>query len=524
MRQIREQQSGWLVIPAAVLIAIMVVAAAILLLQPDKEEPAPVIYEAPKSVLADWPQFNADAQHSSSTTLEVGINSGNVAGLHRLFQTTLPATVDSAPVYLSAINTNAGLKNLVFVTTTAGDLLALDADSGSQIWVQHNPANNCVRNKENKPCYTTAAPAIDPNRLYIYSYGLDGFIHKYNVASGIESTGNGWPELTSARTGEEKGSSALSIVETKTGQKFLYMAHAYYPDGTRRNQGHLTTVNLLNGTQHVFNNVCSDQPDIHFGQLDQPDCKSLENGIWARGPVVYSPVSDRIYFTTGCCTYDPAQHQWGQSVLALRPDGTGTGTGPLDSYTMSDWQKLDESTQLASSAPAILPVPVTSKIALLGAQAGKDGHLRLLNLADLSGQAGPGHLGGEIQSLNLPQQAQLFTQLAVWVNPVDNSTWLYATTVNNLLAFRLEIDTAGKPALLPVWQTNSGSTSSPLIVGKILFQARSGEIAAFDPTTGQQLWHDLTIGDIHWQSPIVINGVLYLPDQKNKLNAFTVKK
>jgi hypothetical protein len=49
---------------------------------------------------------------------------------------------------------------------------------------------------------------------------------------------------------------------------------------------------------------------------------------------------------------------------------------------------------------------------------------RLINLANLSGQGGPGHTGGEIGSIiSVPQGPGVLTQPAVWVNPSDGATW-----------------------------------------------------------------------------------------------------
>ena len=66
------------------------------------------------------------------------------------------------------------------------------------------------------------------------------------------------------------------------------------------------------------------------------------------------------------------------------------------------------------------------------------------------------------------------------------------------------------------------------MVNQILFCAGgfdhtppSGTLWARDPRTGAALWH-AHIDGIHWQAPIVANGVLYLPDFAGYLNAFTV--
>ncbi|HEX9161211.1 MAG TPA: hypothetical protein VF980_05850, partial [Thermoanaerobaculia bacterium] len=49
------------------------------------------------SVPHDWPQFNFDARHSGSNTLETEISPDTVTSLQLLFQTKLPAVSDSAP-------------------------------------------------------------------------------------------------------------------------------------------------------------------------------------------------------------------------------------------------------------------------------------------------------------------------------------------------------------------------------------------------------------------------------------------
>src|SRR5262249_32180544 len=71
----------------------------------------------------DWLQFGGNAQHSSNNTLETIISTSNVKNLKKLFQVTLPAVVDGPPVYLRAVKTSQGSKDLLFMTTKGGDLL-----------------------------------------------------------------------------------------------------------------------------------------------------------------------------------------------------------------------------------------------------------------------------------------------------------------------------------------------------------------------------------------------------------------
>jgi hypothetical protein len=39
------------------------------------------------------------------------------------------------------------------------------------------------------------------------------------------------------------------------------------------------------------------------------------------------------------------------------------------------------------------------------------------------------------------------------------------------------------------------------------------------PATGATLWQG-AIGGVHWESPIVVNGVLYVTDESSHLTAF----
>jgi DNA-binding beta-propeller fold protein YncE len=349
----------------------------------------------------DWLQFNGDSQHRGNNTQEMAITAANVHGLRLLFQISLPSNADSAPVALQGVSATNGVVDLVFVTTRAGHLIALNGRTGATVWSVQHGAPTCQINSATpmanptNPCHTNASPAIDPNRQFIYAYGLDGFVHKRQVANGAEVTSGGWPELATTKPFNEKGSSALSIATTPGGT-YLYVANGGYPGDGGDYQGHITTINLATGAQQVFNTLCSTQP-LHFVQTSRmPDCVGqTQSAVWARPGVVYDPATSRIYLATGNGMFDAPNHHWGDSVLALNPDGTGNANGdPLDTYTPPNQLALDQADQdLGSIAPAILPTPPGCAVPNLGVQGGKDGKIRLLNLSNLSGQGGPGYTG-----------------------------------------------------------------------------------------------------------------------------------
>jgi len=479
----------------------------------------------------DWLQFGGNPQHSGNNTAETGLNPGNVSSLMQRYQATLPAIVDGAPVFLESVTTSGGFKNLLFVTTRDGRIIAIDAQNGATVWSHQYGPGACQINNIGGACFTTSSPAIDPNRLYVYSYGLDGYVHKYQVGDATEIITAGWPQITTLKGFDEKGSSALSTA-TSAGTTYLYVTHGGYPGDNGDYQGHLTAINLATGAQEVFNAACSDQAahlDI-FGGGGAPTCATRQNAIWSRPGVIYDAGTDRIFMGTGNAfpgtlgQFD-GNHNWSESVTALHPDGSGGNGGnagrPLDSYTPTDHVALDSvDRDVGSTTPAILPVPPTSRVQHLTVQGGKDTTLRLLNLQDLSGQGGPGNVGGEVGSIiSVPQGGQVLSQPAVWVNSVDGSTWIFVVNGSGASGLRLNFDASGNPSLSTQWQNGLSGTSA-VVANSMVFFVGSSSIHALDAVSGTPLWSAARNGSTHWQSLIVANCAVYAPDEASHLAAF----
>jgi outer membrane protein assembly factor BamB len=457
----------------------------------------------------DWLQFNGDPQHSGSPAAETQLTAGNVVSLTKLFQASLPDIADGAPVYLHAVSTTVGIKNVVYVTTKAGHIVALDANTGSIIWSKQNGGVQ----------YTTSSPAIDPNHQFVYSYGLDGKVHKYQVGTGSEVLSGGWPETATFKPEVEKGSSPLTTA-TANGVSYLYAANGGYPGDAGDYQGHITAINLADGAQRVFNTMCSNQT-VHFNYTN-PDCPGRQSAIWARAAVVYLSDTNKIYMATGNGTFAPTSHDWGDTVFSLNPDGTGANGNPLNSYTPANYQSLQNADlDIGSTNIALLPTAITSTIRHLGVQSGKDALLRLIDLDTLSGPGGPGLTGGEVSSMAVPQGGEVLTAIAVWVDPLDESTWAFVADDHGISGLQVTYTGSHAPRLTTRWQNPQGGTS-PIVVNSMVFYAGSNNLHALDPKTGHELWHDTTyVGGIHWESPIVVNGVVYITDENAHLTAFS---
>ncbi len=469
----------------------------------------------------DWLQFDFNPQHNGNDTKERKITRQNVGKLHQLFKVSLFSIADGAPTYLSNVKTRFGIINMIFITTKDGHIIGLNAANGKTIWShQYGTGNNRINNGY-QDTYTTSSPAVDPNKKFVYSYGLDGYVHKYQVNNGDEIKSGGWPELCTLKPYNEKGSSALAIATDKQGASFLYVANGGYLGDRGDYQGHVTTINLSSGKQTVFNANGSNQT-VHFVERPgKPDWSAVQSAVWARPGVIYDAQTNRIYFATGNGPFNPSGHNWGDAVLAINPNGTGKNGFPVDSYTPTNFEELDRrDLDLGSTAPAIIPAPANCKIKNLAVQSGKDKKLRLINLDNLSGKGGPGNVGGEIgKIIDVPSGEMVFSQPAVWVNPEDKTSWIFIGTYHGLAAFKLQVDSSGMPFLQLQWHQSEGS-SSPIIANNILYCSVRGSIRALNPVTGKQFWHSNNIGSIHWESPIVDNGVLYITDESGNLTAF----
>jgi hypothetical protein len=232
-----------------------------------------------------------------------------------------------------------------------------------------------------------------------------------------------------------------------------------------------------------------------------------------------------LYLSTGNGNYSPSAHNWGDSVIALHPDGSAANANgdPLDSYTPANFASLESAdADLGSTLPAVIPALPNSRIPHVAVMGGKDAQLRLLNMDNLSGHGAPGFTAGEISTINVPQGGQVFSQPAVWTNPQDNSAWVFVATGSGTAGLQVVVDGSGNPALVSKW-TIAAAGTSPLVANGVLYLAGGNRVGAYNPTSGALLWQDATLaGGVHWQSPVVANGKLFMQDSSGHLNAYGI--
>lgn len=457
-----------------------------------------------------WLSFNGGGSRSGINTKETQLTQSTVKNLKSKWSVTLPETADTAPVFLPDVQTAQGVQDLVFILDTwgANGLYALNAATGSITWSVNNSVGSGV---------VMSTPAIDPSLQYIYAYRNDGKVHKFDVTNGKEITGNGFPAVITLIPSVEKGSSSINIFNG-----YLYMTISGYIGDGGHYVGHVVAINLSNGASTVFNVLCSDKQVLLVDNAGASNyCSEKEAGVWAVAGAVQDPDDGSVYIVSGNGLFNADQtggKHFGDSVMRLK---AGLPTNPLiDSYTPINASKLQgQDLDLGSTAPCMLPVQPKSKTPYMALQGGKDQTLRLLNRRDMSGQNKIGAVAGELQIFRLNQGGNVYSHPLAWVDPATNLTWIFFATDYGLSAYNLNTDANGISTISEVYVLRNLPGSSPFMANNVLYLQGPNVISALVPQTGAILWQG-TGGSLHWQSPIVVNGMIFFTDNSRKAYAF----
>jgi hypothetical protein len=362
------------------------------------------------------------------------------------------------------------------VTTTYGKTLAIDAANGAVLW-RYTPPNYAAW--AGSAQITTATPVADPNRAFVYAAAPDGNIRKLAVADGSVS----WSTAITLRPGVEKIASALNYFNGRV----IATTGGYVGDAPPY-QGHVAVLDAASGSLlSVWNALCSNRP----GLIDPASCAQSGAAIWGRTGAVIDSSNGNIFVATGNGLWDGGT-SWGDAALELDPGATRL----LGNYTPTNTGALDSSdTDLGSTSPVLLGGGLV-------AQGGKDALIRLLNWGTMGG-ATP-HRGGEGQVVSTPTGG-VFSAPAVL--RTATGTWVFAADGSGTAAWRLS---GGQ--LQQVWQNPNAGTSA-VVVDTLLFvyDPNGGGVRVYRPDTGAQL-AALACGGGHWNSPIVTDGRIALPE------------
>ncbi len=423
----------------------------------------------------DWPRFGWDVGRSSVMPAPTGINAANVASLRRQ-QVAIDGTVDASAIYLHGAHVNGGVHDAFFVTTTYGKTLAIDADKGTVLWEYTPPGYEKWAGSRQ---ITTATPVADPDREFLYAASPDGHVQKLAVANGHSV----WISAITTLPEREKIASSLNYFRGNV----IAVTGGYVGDAPPY-QGHVAVVEGASGkVLHVWNSLCSNRP----GLINPKSCPESGSAMWGRAGAVIDSSSGNIFVSTGNAAWD-GQTYWGDATLELDPSATRL----VGNYTPANTARLNETdADVGSTSPVLLGGGFV-------AQGGKDGTIRLLDPRVMQGDAP--HKGGELQVAQTPSGAGLFTAPAVL--RTGSNTSIFVADGSGTAAWNLS-----NGRLQPAWRNGNGGTS-PVIAGGLLYvYDPKGGLHVYQPEMGRQI-ANLESGGGHWNSPIVVDGRIALPE------------
>jgi outer membrane protein assembly factor BamB len=460
----------------------------------------------------EWLTFSHDPQRSGSATDEHSFSSANVSAMGLLWKTIVPnqplaLTGLTAPLVMRGVSTPRGLKNLVFVAGSSDHLFALDAENGEMVWrfdANNNRADSASAVSRPGPSswlcpYSlNATPVIDSAGGRIFLVTSDGRLHTLALGD---------------------GHTMISVIQFV--RAFSKMWSLNYSRGvlyTTISQGCADTPSGV----VAMNPDSPGHPVVSFFTTNGV----YGGGIWGRGGSAID-FSGFVYGATGDAPFDPALHNFGDTLVKLSP-ATLQMAGyyaPINADYLNQ-HDLD----LGAATPAIFHW----RNRVLAAGGGKEGTVFVVDTVAMSGVD---HRAGYVSPL-YTNRSQTFEKngiqgaISVWRDP-NGPTWVYAPAWGDLadaarfpvtngpvksgtvMAFKVEEDSKGKALLVPAWMSGEIAVPDPIAVaGGVVFvlgtgentdQAHGGDINhlqekredlpaghailhALDGRTGQELW------------------------------------
>lgn len=441
----------------------------------------------------DWSTFGDGNERQGYDAAESTLSASNVSTLQLQWKKSLGVAIDAQPLYAATVTIHGAKHDVLYVGTEAGAFYALDAQSGTTLWVRKlGTLTNGCDDLPNGQYGITGTPVFDrtSGRIYVPD-GLDE-VHALSMTSGDEVAG--WPVVVTANTSQEHIYGALAY-NPQNGT--LYAETASYCDDTPY-QGRLVAISTSSRS---------------ITATFVPAGSESGAGMWGMGGVAIDAASGDVFVATGNTFGATAHDGYGEQVVRLTENLTveaanypGLQSGTAD-YDFGATPML--------YAPPGCPAQLTAK--------NKDGTLYLYGAGAIA--------SGPTQSIAMaaPTEEGQFIGVTSY-SPAANMVYVGDTGTQGafdqgLVALSVQPDCS----LALAWQASEGEATdesdniAATIANGVVYSTdgQGNEIFANTAQSGAPLWNSgATIGGPTFTPPIVAAGHLYAGSWDGNVYAF----
>jgi hypothetical protein len=415
----------------------------------------------------------------------------------------------ASPLYFE---NGPGGKGLFFSVTTGNDVFALDEASGAIVWMKHlgdSPTANGVSCGNIHPLGILSTPVIDAASRTIYVAGAIGTtsiarheVHALAVDDGTERTG--WPvDVSKLSAGSLKFAppphnqrSALSLVNG-----IVYVAYGGHVGDCGDYHGWVVGIDAKDPTK--------------TGAWASLGAKG--EGIWAAGGMASDGTS--VFAITGNNTAGVADHATSDGEEVVRITGLGTfDRADKNLYFPMSWRTMDsQDADFGASSPLYLSIagatPANYVVAI-----SKDGHMYLLDSANLGGMAGhvvDFSVAMGAMSIRTVPAAYTTAMGTHVVFSADGGARCPAGGPTGKVVMSVLIPPGSPPAPKVAWCATLSGSAAPIATTTdgqseaIVWYMSGGKLTGVDGDTGAVVFNggaDTCTAIRQWTSPIAVKG------------------
>jgi outer membrane protein assembly factor BamB len=440
----------------------------------------------------DWLQVHHDSMRTGFASDETTLSPSNVGTLALSWSAALDGQITAQPLFVGGVNVGGATRDVVISATSGNSVYALDAASGSVLWKRNfgtQPAS-CVLSGG---FGVTGTPVIDRANQRVYAVSSAGVFYALSLATGA-IVGQTPPIILNPDTNNVWGG-------LNQNGNFVYFATGSNGCDSQPWQGTTYKVNVSNST-----------PTLVLSSVVVPSLASTNDaggGIWGYGGVAVDPTSGNVYVTAAADVNEST------TPYANRLIAYDANLNVLGSYLPSD-----PATYPCDAAPCDLdfgstPVVFTPpNCSQMVAGGKKNGNIYLFKTADLIASGQPTQIltinayndslgsGGAADPTYWSKGNMLFDGTA---GPGANgfSGGLVAMKVTNSCT------------LANAWSQPLGGgddpNSSVTVANGVAFigVGQTGQVLAFDATSGTLLWQSPTGLGNTFAAPMVAKGTVF---------------